>query len=439
MKLPNCLTRAHQANFRHILVNKLDEGTMERQSYDKEFENYMIASVIRGRSIDIALGFIFYNLFIVWDWYVAPDKFFTLLFIRLTVTALYILIVWLHDTPFIQKNLRLVYVGLMLTVLNSITLIYSIAYQDQMPADMTLAAIILPFCMSAFHVLRTDALIVGSTYVLGFYVLFYSNSGSQELFINHIISFAAAFAMGVAGATISQRYSMRAFLDDKRLREETNRADQLLLRTFPFEVAKELKFTSKSQAKRHDHVTVMFCDIANFTELSANMQPETLVDWLNSVFSSVDQLVLENGCEKIKTIGDSYMAVCGAPNDANDHAERVVKLAVAIQKESERLSLGGIPISMRIGINSGPVVAGVIGQSRFAYDLWGDTVNTASRMERFAPPGGILISESTKMLVEGHFQLEQIPTLEVKGKGAMAAWLIHIPKVAPSPTSKAAA
>jgi class 3 adenylate cyclase len=412
---------------------------MERQSHDKEFENYMIASVIRGRSTDIALGFLFYNLFIVWDWYVAPDKFFTLLTIRLTVTALWLFIVWLHDTPLIQKNLRIVYVGLMLTVLNSITLIYSIAFEDQMPPDITLAAIILPFCMSAFHVLRMDALIVGSTYVLGFCALFYSNSGSRELFINHIISFGAAFAMGVAGATISQRYSMRAFLDEKRLREETNRADQLLLRIFPFEVAKELKFTSKSQAKRHDDVTVMFCDIANFTEISTNMQPETLVDWLNSVFSTVDQLALENGCEKIKTIGDSYMAVCGAPNAANDHAERVVKLAVAIQKESERISLGGIPILLRIGINSGPVVAGVIGESRFAYDLWGDTVNTASRMESLAPQGGILITESTKMLIEGHFNLEQIPTLEVKGKGAMAAWLVHTPKLASSHTTNTAA
>jgi class 3 adenylate cyclase len=408
---------------------------MERQSHDKEFENYMIASVIRGRSTDIALGFLFYNLFIIWDWYVAPDKFFTLLFIRLSVTTLWLLIVALHDTPFIQKNLRLVYVGLMLTVLNSITLIYSVAFQDQMPADMTLATIILPFCMSAFHVLRTDALIVGSTYVLGFYALFYSNSGSQELFINHIISFVAAFAMGVAGATISQRYSMRAFLDDKRLREETNRADQLLLRTFPFEVAKELKFSSKSPAKRYDQVTVMFCDIVNFTEKSALLQPEALVDWLNAVFSSFDQLVLETGCEKIKTIGDTYMAVCGAPNPSADHAERIVKLALAIQKESTKIFLAGHPVSFRIGINSGPIVAGVIGQSRFAYDLWGDTVNTASRMETLAPLGGILITEATKDLIGDGYPMDQLPALEVKGKGTMPGWLIRDSQSNSKPTN----
>ena len=401
---------------------------MKHQGNDKEFVNYMIASVIRGRSTDIALGFLFYNLFMIWDWYIAPDKFLTLWSIRVAVTFIWLVVVWFHDAPFIQNNLRVVYVSLMLVALNSITLIYGIAFHGKTWGDVTLAAITLPFGMSAFHILRRDAFFVGSTYVIGFCVLLYFSSTPPDIRDRHVMSLAFAFATGIAGATISERYSRRAFLDEKRLREETNRADNLLVSTFPFEVAKELKFNNKSQAKRHEQVTVMFCDISNFTEKSASMQPEALVDWLNAVFSSFDQLVLETGCEKIKTIGDSYMAVCGAPNPSEDHANRIVKLALALLRESERISLAGHPVCLRIGINSGPVVAGVIGQSRFAYDLWGDTVNTASRMESLAPAGGILITEATKNLIGHMYHMEKIPALEVKGKGTMDAWLVRGPQ-----------
>lgn len=401
---------------------------MDNKSEQKEFEDYMIASLVRGRHSDIALGFLIYNLFLISDWYFVPDKFFTIFIIRLLVTSLWLLVLWLHDTPLIQNNLRRVYVSLMFIVLSSLVLFYGIAFGANLPHDITLAAMILTFCLSAFHIPRRDALIVGVPYVLGFYFLIHTGSNSLDIRVSHTISFAVAFVVGLLGATVRERYSRRAFMDDKRLREETNRADNLLVRTFPFEVAKELKFNNRSQARRYDDVTVMFCDIVNFTEISANLPPEDLVDWLNTVFSSFDQLVAECGCEKIKTIGDAYMAVCGAPNPAPDHAERVVKLALAIRSESERITLNGLSVRLRIGINSGPIVAGVIGQSRFAYDLWGDTVNTASRMESLAPNGGILITETTKRLIEKKFRLDQIPSLAVKGKGLMEGWLVIGPQ-----------
>jgi class 3 adenylate cyclase len=245
--------------------------------------------------------------------------------------------------------------------------------------------------------------------------------------------------MGIAGSTIGQNYVIRAYLAEKKLREETARADNLLLKTFPFEVAKELKTNQKSIARLYEHATVMFCDVVNFTHSSSHMAPEDLVEWLNRTFSEFDRVTAEHGCEKIKTVGDAYMVVSGVPIPDENHAERILLLALAIKSASEKITLNGQPLQLRIGISSGPVVAGVIGQSRFAYDLWGDTVNTASRMESLAPPGGILITESTKMIIEGHFNLEQIPTLEVKGKGAMAAWLVHTPKLASSPTTKVAA
>jgi hypothetical protein len=234
--------------------------------------------------------------------------------------------------------------------------------------------------------------------------------------------------MGIAGSTIGQNYVIRAYLAEKNLREETARADNLLLKTFPFEVAKELKTNQKSIARRYEHATVMFCDVVNFTHSSSHMPPEDLVDWLNRTFSEFDRVTAEHGCEKIKTVGDAYMVVSGVPIPDENHAERILLLALAIKSASEKITLNGQPLQLRIGISSGPVVAGVIGESRFAYDRWGNTVNTASRMESTAPEGSIQITQTTKEAIQDKFLLEKRPQVQIKGKGLMDTWLILGPK-----------
>lgn len=195
-------------------------------------------------------------------------------------------------------------------------------------------------------------------------------------------------------------------------------------KTFPQEVANELKINHVSKAQRFENVPVMFCDIVNFTEASANTPPEKLVAWLNDVFSAFDRLTYQFECEKIKTIGDAYMAVCGVPTPDVEHAQKIVKLALAINAESSKLSLNGSRLTLRMGVSSGSVVAGVIGERRFAYDLWGDTVNTASRMEAMASPGKILITETTKAHLGDTFKLEKVSGLMVKGKGKMDGWQV---------------
>jgi class 3 adenylate cyclase len=231
------------------------------------------------------------------------------------------------------------------------------------------------------------------------------------------------FAFGVAGAFSSERFGRRAFLAEKALQAETNRADNLLVKTFPFEVAKELKLNQNSPARQFNNVTVMFCDIVNFTEASVQMSPEQLLAFLNQTFSAFERITVDHGCEKIKTIGDSYMAVCGAPIPANNHAERIIRLALALHEAAANITLGDKPLLLRIGVNSGPVVAGVIGETRFAYDLWGDTVNTASRMESLSPVGAIRITESTKNEIGDAFTLQELPESPVKGKGIMKSWI----------------
>jgi class 3 adenylate cyclase len=171
--------------------------------------------------------------------------------------------------------------------------------------------------------------------------------------------------------------------------------------------------------------TILFADIVNFTKLSARISPQELVAMLNRVFSVFDRMAQKYGLEKIKTIGDAYMVVGGLPEPRVDHAEAIAEMAIGMQKETARLDteMGG-PLSLRIGINSGPVVAGVIGEQKFIYDLWGDTVNTASRMESHGIENCIQLTESTYERLRDNYLCEERGTIDVKGKGKMKAYFL---------------
>ena len=202
-----------------------------------------------------------------------------------------------------------------------------------------------------------------------------------------------------------------------RLRHEHERAEGLLLNVLPRAVAAELKETGSTIAQRVDEVSVLFADIVGFTPLSATMEPEDLVKRLNTVFTYFDSLAERYGVEKIRTIGDTYMVASGIPVPRLDHAHALAGMALDMLAYAAEG-----PLSFRIGINSGPVVAGVIGTRKFQYDIWGDTVNTASRMESHSEPGRIQISEATNHLIEEDFATTYRGPIEVKGKGTLTTW-----------------
>ena len=227
-----------------------------------------------------------------------------------------------------------------------------------------------------------------------------------------------------------------ASLERKRLRDreqeylqqlqvERDKSERLLLNILPAPIAERLKSGQETIADAFDEVTVVFSDLVGFTNMSARLSPELIVDRLNKIFQAFDALAARHGVEKIKTIGDAYMAVAGIPTPTDDHAERVAELALdmldAIEEQNLRESE---TLQMRIGINTGPVVAGVIGTSKFAYDLWGDTVNTASRMESSGIPGKIQISSSTRALLGSKYKVAERGTIEIKGKGTMTTYLL---------------
>ena len=217
----------------------------------------------------------------------------------------------------------------------------------------------------------------------------------------------------------------REFAAMRLLGEERARSERLLLNILPAPIAERLKASEDSIAEHSDGVTVLFADIVDFTPLSAHKTPRALVELLNRIFSEFDTLADAHGLEKIKTIGDAYMAVAGLPEPWPDHAPRAARMALAMRDAVARVSAEtGEELALRIGLHSGPVVAGVIGRRKFAYDMWGDTVNTASRMESHGLPGAIHCTEATAMLLKGAFQLQPRGAMEIKGKGEMHTFLL---------------
>lgn len=217
----------------------------------------------------------------------------------------------------------------------------------------------------------------------------------------------------------------REFTAMRLLDAERERSERLLLNILPAPIAERLKASEDSIAEHSEGVTVLFADIVGFTSLSASKTPQALVELLNRIFSEFDALADLHGLEKIKTIGDAYMAVAGLPNPYPDHAARAAHMALAMLDAVARVSAAtGEDLSIRIGLHSGPVVAGVIGRRKFTYDLWGDTVNVASRMESHGLAGTIQCSEATAALLEGVCGLQARGSIDIKGRGSMSTYLV---------------
>jgi class 3 adenylate cyclase len=211
--------------------------------------------------------------------------------------------------------------------------------------------------------------------------------------------------------------------------EERARSDRLLHAVLPQKIANELRENDRMIANRHPEVTVLFADIAGFTPWSSAQEPEVVVSLLEKIFSRFDARLSHLGAEKIKTIGDAYMVVSGAPESRADHAHVIANLALALLEEIQLVRQEtGIALDMRIGVHTGSVIAGVIGAVRFSYDIWGDTVNTASRMESHGLAGRIQISQQTKERIEAAFVVEPRGMIDVKGKGEMETWWLIAPK-----------
>ena len=242
-------------------------------------------------------------------------------------------------------------------------------------------------------------------------------------------------SLGGLGALIAYRQEQQArqgFLQRRLIDRqvlavaaEKARAEELLLNVLPSSIAERLKRGQRPIADGFPRVSVLFADIVGFTKMSERVTPVELVDRLNRMFSSFDDLADKLKLEKIKTIGDAYMVAGGLHSHEYDHAQTIAEMALAMQRRALDFSREfGESLSIRIGIHTGPVVAGVIGKRKFIYDVWGDTVNTASRMESHGEPGTVHVTDETRQLLKEMYVLTPRGEIDVKGKGLMRTWFL---------------
>ena len=222
--------------------------------------------------------------------------------------------------------------------------------------------------------------------------------------------------------------SMTDITERKKIEEELaaakEQSERLILNVLPEAIANRLK-DNKTIADKYSEATILFLDIVGFTEFSSKLLPSKLVSVLNDIFTRFDLITEKYKLEKIKTIGDSYLLAGGLPDERDDHAEAVAMAGLEMRAEIKKFNHEtGENLDIRIGIHSGPVVAGVIGKNKFTYDIWGDTVNTASRMESHGESGKIQVSEITYYLIKDKFKFEERGVIELKGKGKFKTYYL---------------
>jgi adenylate cyclase len=241
-------------------------------------------------------------------------------------------------------------------------------------------------------------------------------------------------ALNVVGAASISFMLLATFAHQRNealtaLRIEQQKSEALLVNVLPDSIAARLKAADGTIADHYDATSILFADVVDFTPLSQLLPPAEMVDILDRLFTHFDALVERHGLEKIKTVGDCYMAAAGVPDPHEDHARRTALLAMDMREAVATSAVAGREgLELRIGINSGPVVAGVIGRKRFIYDLWSDAVNTASRMESQGTPGEIQITRATYELLKDEFVCRPRGTISVKGKGEMETWYLVGPR-----------
>lgn len=270
---------------------------------------------------------------------------------------------------------------------------------------------------------RTLVIAVG----LGVVVAVYEASGSLLIDVFFFLAAAAASLLGLRLLERNRRFlwHQRLVIEEQREAIDAERAEseRLLLNVLPEPISKRLRRGESPIADSFPEASVLFADIVGFTPMSATMTAGDVITMLSELFSMFDDLVDERGLEKIKTIGDAYMVVGGIPEPVEQHAVRVVDLALAML-ECTRSSMPVDGLSLRIGVHSGPVAGGVIGTKKFAYDVWGSTVNMAARLEAAGIPGRVHVSEEAKTLTEEVFQYEPRGAVELRGLGALSTYLV---------------
>jgi class 3 adenylate cyclase len=395
-------------------------------------EDYHVNTVSTTR-LALVLGLILYSLFGILDVYAIPISKDIVWIIRYGIVAPVILFALVASYSAISQKYMQVLMSLAVAVSGlGIVAMISITREAEFGNRFYFTGLILismwGYSLSRlrfwYAVLANLVIMIGYEFgSIVFKQLLESETGIV-IFTMHNFFFLGANVIGMFGSYFLERYTRRDFLQKYTIQAQRDQADELLYNVLPERIAERLKQSSETIAEEFNSVSVLFADIVNFTPISARFGPREVVDMLNEVFSHFDGLVDKYGVEKIQVAGDAYMAAAGVPTFRPDHATVLAQLALDMLdyvKQEEFLG-GKHPIEIRIGLNSGSLIGGVIGRKKYFYALWGDMVNIASRMQSHGEVGKIQITRDTYELVKGDFECEYIGKIDIKGKGKMEAW-----------------
>lgn len=398
---------------------------------DKRLENAFRAAHTKKTLIQVRTALVIaasmYSLFAVLDVLMLPNDTSHALVVRFGFAVpAFVIGFFLSFSTVVRKKLQVMVATIIFVAglgIVFITLIY-----DETMSDLYLAGTLLPlFWAFLFSGLRIVAATIVTASLVAAYevmILFFSNY-STSAFISYNFYLFSCTLIGMLGGYNIERHYRLDYINNRIINSKRRENEKLLLNILPQAIADELKRKPGTIANRFDKITILFADIVDFTLMSSRRSAVEIVEILNEVFSLFDNITERYGLEKIKTIGDSYMVAGGLKHTNHDAVVDVAEFALCIQDELQKYNeRTQSNIKLRIGIHTGPAVAGVIGVKKFIYDIWGDSVNIASRMESTGLPGEIQVSDATYQLLKNSFIFRDRGMIAIKGKGDMRAYIL---------------
>ena len=408
------------------------EHPIEKSFLSESFKN----SIITVR-FGIILGVILYSIFGILDQYMLPETKRIAWFIRfVAVVPTLLLILLLSFTSFFKKFF--VPILIFTSLLLGFGIIFMIYFSNELEPGYKYyytGLILVIIWIGTFSQLRFKhvsyailCLVIGYMAVVLFkqdMVIGGFDNAKFPIFLNNSFFFISAAVLAFFSSNSFEKFKRHTFFQKEMIEQEKRKSDNLLLNILPVRVANDLKNHGNSNPQQFEHVTVFFSDIVGFTRLSANIEPEILIDSLNELFTAFDNIMEKNNCERIKTIGDAYLAVSGMPEEDKNHATNIARSALEIIAYCQERNLTNkIKWQIRIGIHSGKVVGGIVGIKKYIYDVFGDTINVASRMEANSDAMKINISETSYHLLKDEYKCIERSPLFVKGKGEMKMYYL---------------
>jgi class 3 adenylate cyclase len=403
------------------------------EEVEEEFlEDYHLNTVSTTR-LALFLGLFLFSLFGILDIYAVPLSKNIVWFIRYAVVAPVIIFVIIASyIDFFQKHIQLL-MGIVVAISGmGIVAMISITREVEFGNRFYFTGLILVSMWGySLSRLRFWYAIIANLVIMAGYEFasivmkqLLTTETGIVIFTMHNFFFIGGNIIGMFASYALERYTRRDFIQKYTIQAQRDQADKLLYNVLPARIAEQLKRGTGTIAEEYNSATVLFADIVNFTPISARYAPHEVVEMLDELFSNFDELVDRYGVEKIQVAGDGYMVAAGVPTPRPDHATVLAQLALDMLDcvKNEKFLDGKHPIEIRIGLNSGSLLGGVIGRKKYFYALWGDTVNTASRMESHGFRGKIQITRATYELVKDEFECEYVGVIPVKGKGEMDVW-----------------